>query len=281
MKYCDLHNHTMYSDGSDTPYELCYLAKQKGIDAIAITDHNTVEGIFEFEKCAKELGLDYILGSELTTQNNGSEVHILAMFINENNAHSVNNFIENVRKIKRESNLKLAQRLTQDGYNISLTELEERFGKNINRAHFALVMIEKGIVSSTDEAFNGIFKEGNGYYTIAKRPDTLKTISDIVSWGCIPVLAHPLLNFTEGELEEFLPLAKKAGLVGMETYHSKFTAEQTKYLLKLCEKYDIIASGGSDYHGIIKKTVGLGSARAPYSCYENLKNLYNQNQKSK
>lgn len=276
MKYCDLHNHTIYSDGSDTPLELCRLAKEKGIDALAITDHNTVEGIFKFEKCAKETGLNYILGSELTTQHNGSEVHIIAMFISENNAHSIADFINTVQKIKRESNLNLAKKLTQDGYKISLEELENRFGKNINRAHFAKVMIEMGIVTSTDEAFNGILKEGNGYYSVAKRPDTLKTISDIVSWGCIPVLAHPLLNFSENELEEFLLLAKKAGLVGMEAYYSKFTSEQTEYLLSLCEKYDIIASGGSDYHGDVKKTVGLGSANAPYSCYENLIKVHNQ-----
>lgn len=271
-KYCDLHNHTIYSDGSDTPKELCALAKEKGISALAITDHNTIDGIFEFEDCAKCLGLDYILGSELTTQHNGSEVHIIAMFINENNAHCVVDFIEKVQKIKRESNLNLAKKLTQVGYAISLDELENRFGKNINRAHFAKVMIEMGVVKSTDEAFNGILKEGNGYYTVSNRPDTLETISNIISWGCIPVLAHPLLNFSQNELEEFLPLAKKAGLVGMEAYYSKFSSMQTAYLLSLCEKYDIIASGGSDYHGDIKKTVGLGSANAPYSCYEKLKN---------
>ena len=272
MKYCDLHNHTIYSDGSDTPKELCKLAKEKGIDALAITDHNTIGGIFEFEKCAKDIGLDYILGSELTTQHNGSEVHIIAMFINENNAKCVVNFIDGVRNIKRESNLKLAKMLTQDGYKISLEELEARFGENINRAHFAKVMIEMGIVDSTEEAFEGILKEGNGYYSVAKRPDTLKTIGDIVSWGCVPVLAHPLLNFSKSELEDFLPLAKKAGLVGMESYYSKFTREQTEYLLRLCQKHEIIASGGSDYHGDIKKTVGLGSANVPYSCYKNLKN---------
>lgn len=271
MKYCDLHNHTIYSDGSDTPAELCALAKKKGLSAIAITDHNTVGGIFEFEKSAKELCLDYILGSELTTEHNGSEVHIIAMFINENNAHCVADFINNVRKIKRESNLQLAKNLTQAGYNISLEELEKRFGNNVNRAHFAKALIEMGKISSTEEGFNGILKEGNGYYTVSKRPDTLKTISDIISWGCIPVLAHPLLSFTENELEEFLPLAKKAGLVGMEAYYSKFSSVQTAYLLSLCEKYDIIASGGSDYHGDIKKNVMLGSANVPYACYENLK----------
>ncbi len=272
MKYCDLHNHTIYSDGSDTPYELCVLAKEKGISALAITDHNTIEGIFEFEKCAKEMGLDYILGSELTTQYNGGEVHIIAMFINENSAHCVSDFIEGIQKIKRESNLRLAKRLTQGGYKITLEELENRFGKNINRAHFALALIEMGVVASTDEAFCGILKEGNGYYIVAERPDALKTVSDIISWGCVPVLAHPLLNFTEIQLEEFLPLAKKAGLIGMEAYYSKFSSEQTNYLLGLCEKYNIIPSGGSDYHGKIKKTVGLGSASVPYSCYERLKN---------
>ena len=271
MKYCDLHNHTVYSDGSDTPKQLCALAKEKGISALAITDHNTVEGIFEFEKCAKEADLEYVLATELTTQYNGIELHLICMFINENNVHRVNDFCMDFRQRKEKINQKMAESLSKDVCEISYDDMKKRFGTNINRSHFAKILIEKGLVETTDIAFDTILKEGNGYYFVTDRPCVLDAIKIVNSWGCVSVLAHPLLNFTKEQLEEFIPHAKEAGLVSMEAYYSKYTPDQVEYLLDLCEKYQIIASGGSDYHGEIKKSVGMGSANAPYSCYENLK----------
>ena len=271
MKYCDLHTHTNGSDGTDTPYELCKNAKSLGLNAIAITDHNTVKKIFEFEKHAKEMDLDYILGSEITTEYEGKEVHVLCMFINENNAHCVADFTDYMQKTKKEGNLNLAKKLREGGYQIYLEDLETRYGENINRAHFAKTLVEMGAVKTMKEAFDGILKEGNGFYTPSERPSTVHTIEQIKSWKCIPVLAHPLLNFTKEKLEEALPLFKQAGLVGMEAYYPKFAPEQTDYLLSLCQKYTLIASGGSDYHGTNKTDADLGSAFAPYSCYENLK----------
>ena len=271
MKYCDLHTHTNGSDGTDTPYELCQNAKKIGLSAIAITDHNTVKRIFEFEKCAKEMDLDYILGSEITTEHNGKEVHMLCMCINENNAHCGADFTDKMQKSKRSGNLNLAKNLRAIGYEIYLEDLEKRFGDNINRAHFAKTLVEIGAVGTMKEAFSGILKEGNGIYFPSERPATVDAIKHIKEWKCVPVLAHPLLNFTEESLEEALPLFKEAGLIGMEAYYSKFTNEQTDYLLSLCQKHDLIASGGSDYHGANKTDADLGSAYVPYSCYENLK----------
>ena len=271
MRYCDLHTHTNFSDGSDSPYELCKKAKKIGLCALAITDHNTVKGIFEFEKSAKEFDLDYILGSELTTEYKHNEVHVLCLGINENNAHSVADFTESVKENKRKSNLILAENLRKAGYDVYLENLEERFGKNINRAHFARALLEIGAVKEISEAFDGILKEGNGFYVPNPRPDMIKTVSLIAKWGCTPVLAHPLLNFTKEELEKALPQLKKAGLIGMEVYYSKFSSEQREYLRYLCEKYDLIPSGGSDYHGENKSEADLGSASVPYSCCEMLK----------
>lgn len=273
MKYCDLHNHSTYSDGSDTPMELCILAKEKEIDALALTDHNTVEGIFEFEKCAKEVGIEYVLATELTTQYNGIELHLLCMFINENNVHCVNDFCMDFRKRKDKINRKMAEALSKDVCNISYDEMVSRFGKNINRSHFAKILIEKGLVETTDIAFDTILKEGNGYYFVTERPNVLDAIKKVNLWGCVPVLAHPLLNFTKEQLEEFMPYAKEAGLIGLEAYYSKYTPEQVEYLLSICEKYQILPSGGSDYHGEIKKSVGMGSANVPYSSYETLSKM--------
>ena len=275
MKYCDLHNHSKYSDGSDTPMELCTLAKKKGIDALALTDHNTVEGIFEFEKCAKEVGIEYVLATELTTQYNGIELHLLCMFINENNVHKVSDFCMDFRKRKDEINQKMAEALSKDICEISYDDMKKRFGTNINRSHFAKILIEKGIVESNEIAFDTILKEGSGYSFATDRPNVLEAIKKVNSWGCVPVLAHPLLNFTKEQLEEFMPHAKEVGLIGMEAYYSKYTSDQVKYLLELCEKYQILPSGGSDYHGEIKKSVGMGSANVPYSCFETLKSKQN------
>lgn len=276
MKYCDLHTHTNGSDGTDTPYELCQNAKKTGLSAIAITDHNTVKNIFELEKCAKEMSLDYILGSEITTEHNGKEVHMLCMCINENNAHCVANFTDIMQKTKRQGNLNLAKNLRAIGYEIYLEDLEKRFGDNINRAHFAKVLVEMGAVATMKEAFSGILKEGNGIYFPSERPTTVDAIRHIREWKCVPVLAHPLLNFTPEALENALPLFIKAGLIGMEAYYTKFDSDQTKYLLSLCEKFNLIPSGGSDYHGTNKTDADLGSANVPYSCYENIKNAYSK-----
>jgi predicted metal-dependent phosphoesterase TrpH len=174
------------------------------------------------------------------------------------------------RKRKDKINRKMAEALSKDICEISYDDMVKRFGKNINRSHFAKILIEKGLVESTDIAFDTILKEGNGYYFVTDRPNVLEAIEKVNSWGCVPVLAHPLLNFTKEQLEEFMPHAKKAGLVGLEAYYSKYTKEQVDYLLSICEKYQVIPSGGSDYHGEIKKSVGMGSANVPYSSYEAL-----------
>lgn len=270
MKYCDLHNHSVYSDGSYTPYELVKYAKEKGISAIALTDHNTADGMEEFIKSAIELGIEYVVGSELTTDYNGKEVHLLSLFITPENIHRVRLFTDEQLYNKKESNIDLAKNLQKGDYDISLEELHSRFGENINRAHFARVLVDKGYAETTDVAFETFLKSGNGFYNPPKRINLFDAIELVKSWGCLPVIAHPLLSVTKEELEEILPKAKEKGLVGMEVYYPKFDNEVRNYLHVLCQKYDLVASGGSDFHGKMKSQGDLNDGEAPYSCYENL-----------
>ena len=207
MKYCDLHNHSVYSDGSYTPYELVRYAKEKGVSAIALTDHNTVGGLEEFIKSATDLGIDYVFGSGLTTDYNGKEVHLLCMFITSNNAHWVRLFTDEQINNKKESNINLAKNLQSHGYDITMEELHSRFGENINRAHFARLLVDKGYMKSTDVAFDTVLKSGNGFYNPPKRLNLLDAIELVKGWGCLPVIAHPLLSITKNELEEVLPKA--------------------------------------------------------------------------
>ena len=274
MKYCDLHNHSIYSDGSFTPGELAKYAKEKGICALALTDHNTVDGLADFEKACAENNLEYIFGSELTTGYNGKEVHLLCMFITSKNAHRVKDFTEEQLKNKETSNIDLSNNLNKVGYEIDLEQLKERYGKNINRAHFAHDLVSKGYMESTDIAFDTVLKSGNGFYNPPKRLDLLEGIALVKSWGCVPVIAHPLLSVNREELEELLPEAKKIGLVGMEVYYPKFNEEERNYLHVLCQKYDLVESGGSDFHGNMKSQGDLNDAKVPYSCYENLVKAY-------
>jgi len=276
MKYCDLHNHSVCSDGSFTPGELVAYAVKKGVSALALTDHNTVDGVEELEKSAREAGIEFVLGCELTTDYNGKEIHLLALFITDKNKHAVRDFTKNQLENKMESNIVLSKNLQAAGYKISLEELLEKYGKNINRAHFARDLVDNGYFSSTDEAFDTVLRSGNGFYIPPKRLDFFDAVELVRVWGCVPVMAHPLLSVTEEELETLLPKAKEKGLLGMEVYYPKFNKEQQNYLHSLCQKYSLIASGGSDFHGNMKSQGDLNDAHAPYQCYEKLLAAYNK-----
>ena len=274
MKYCDLHNHSTFSDGSLTPDELVAYALEKELCALALTDHNTIGGLEAFSKACEKANINYIFGSELTTDYCGKEVHLLCLFITKENAHRVEEFTSAQLKRKEYSNQDLARNLQKGGYDISLEELKSKYGKNINRAHFAKELVVKGYLDNTSTAFNSLLKSGNGFYNPPERVQLLDGIELVLSWGCVPVIAHPLLSVTRNELEELLPRAEQRGLVGMEVYYPGFSCEDRNYLHSLCQKHNLIASGGSDYHGNMKSQGDLNEAKAPYSCYEELYKAY-------
>ena len=270
MKYCDLHNHSTVSDGSFTPGELVAYACEKGIGALALTDHNNMGGMDELLEWGKKMDLTVVVGSELTTDYHGKEIHLLALFINEKNRHMIQDFLNEQLENKKESNLILEKNLQAGGYNISLKELHEKYGVNLNRAHFARELVDKGYFETTDVAFSSVLKSGNGFYIPPQRLDFVEAIKLVREWGCVPVMAHPLLSVTREELEDVLPSAVESGLVGMEVYYPRFDTEMQNYLHSLCQKYNLIASGGSDFHGKMKSQGDLNEAKAPYECYERL-----------
>ena len=272
MKYCDLHNHSNNSDGSVSPSELIDYAIEKGLCAVALTDHNTIDGICELQKYAKDKNIEAVSGCEITTEFLNKETHLLALFIKEEKAFEMEEFLKERLRLKALSNIDLEKNLKNAGFKIDLSEMIEKYGKNINRAHFAKELINEGYVKTTKEAFNTILKPDGDYYKPLKRPEIVDTIRLVRKWEAVPVLAHPLLSLEKGELEKLLPEAKKAGLVGLEVYYPEFSKEQTEYLISLCEKYDLVKSGGSDYHGEMKTHSDLATATTPYENYIKLKN---------
>ncbi len=275
MKYCDLHNHSVYSDGTYTPRQLLEYAKQKGLLALALTDHNCVDGAEELEKYAKEIGIEALVGSELTTEYKGKETHLLALFLNKEAREEMKEFFAERKRLKEESNERLAKALIEGGYQINFEGMKKKY-KSINRAHFSRALVEGGYVKDSNEAFGTILKEGNGFYVSSPRPMLLETIQWVRELGALPVLAHPLLSLDKSQVEELLPVAKAKGLVGIECYYGLFTKEQVEYLCSLADKYGLVKSGGSDFHGNMKEGVDLGYARVPYSAYEELKILATQ-----
>ena len=272
---CDFHTHSIYSDGSKTPDELVLEAKMLNLYAIALTDHNTTGGVDEFLKVAEKYGVNAIGGVELSTDYLGSELHILGLFLEKHHYSIISEITDDLVLAKKKSNITLCKNLQERGFDIDYDEIS--FGKKqINRAHIAKALVAKGYVSSTDEAFNTILSKEYGLYFPPKLKNSLDVIKQLRDCGIVTILAHPLLNISMGELAEFLPIAKNMGLCGMEAYYTRFSNEQTNNLIKLCNKYSLVASGGSDYHGDIKPNVrlskGFGDLIVPDDVYDNLLN---------
>ena len=277
MKTCDLHTHSIFSDGTFSPAELVALAAETGLSAIALTDHNTVLGLRDFMKAGETASVKTVPGCEFTTEYHGKEVHIVGLFLEEAVWDEVENYFLKLKRSKKESNYLLIQNLQKAGYEITYDEVSSSTqASEFNRAHVALLMQKKGYIQSIPDAFNTFLKEGNGVYIPPKRLDVFQTIEFIKSVDGVAVLAHPFLNLEEEELRTFLPQAKKRGLDAMETMYSDYDDITTKKAANLAEEFELLRSGGSDFHGSVKPAISLGVGRGnlcvPIEYLETLQN---------
>ena len=272
----DLHTHSNFSDGTYTPTDLVLSAKKANLSAIALTDHNTTDGLKEFMEAGKKYDMITVPGCEFSTEHNGKEVHVVGLFFKEKYWAEVNDFLELMHLAKRNSNVRMIDNLKAKGYDVSFDEAQALTdGSDFNRAHVARLLVNKGYVKSVQEAFETLLKAGNGIYSPAKKITTLAAIRFIKTFRATAIIAHPLLNLTYDELNEMLPEAKSSGLDAIETNYTEFDEEMTYAAKSLVEKYDLKQSGGSDFHGEAKPGIHLGTGRGnlfvPYSFYEELK----------
>ncbi len=262
MKICDLHTHSSCSDGSQSPKELVRVASEAGLSAVALCDHNTVEGLPQFVSAAKESGTEAVCGVEVTCGYKGKEVHMLGLFLPSNSWQRVQEYLMEINVRKVEGNKELCKNLNAAGYDIDYTRvLSIADGAIPNRVHFAKALIERGYIDTISNAFGDILSEEKGYYRSAEKLDAFETVEFLASVGAVPVMAHPLLNLTLDELKVFLPKAKECGLVGIECIYSLFSDEETKILKELADAYDLCISGGSDYHGENKPDIQIGKGK--------------------
>ncbi len=255
---CDLHTHTVHSDGSYTPRELVREAAELGL-IIALTDHNTVSGLPEFMAEAEARGVTAVGGTELSTVYDGREFHLLGLFIEPRYYSDLEGLFDEYHLLKEKSNIDLVERLNERGYKINFSDVKKQNVKGrVNRAHIAAELIKGGYISTVSEAFDKLLDEKCGLYTPPERLKLTNAIRFLRKIKALPILAHPLKEVNEESLEKMLPELIDAGLLGLETMHSSYSEEQIAISKSLVRKYSLLESGGSDFHGAIKPGVRLG-----------------------
>ena len=269
--FCDLHTHSNFSDGTDTPEQLLDKAEKAGLGAVALTDHNTVKGLPDFLKAARGKSVRAIAGTELSSDYNGIELHILALFLRPEQFDAVTEKMDDYHRRKEQSNLDLVDRLNKAGYALDYAVIKAATPEGqVNRALIAAELLRLGYVESVKDAFKRLLKPECGYYTPPCRPGPEETVRFIKSLGAVAVLAHPLLNLDEGQLRQLLPSLKEAGLDAMETIYSTYTPEETAVAKQIAEDFGLLESGGSDYHGSIKPHIQIGTGQGTLAVPEGL-----------
>ena len=277
MVFCDLHTHSNFSDGSFTPEEIISEAKKLSL-TVALTDHNTVEGLEAFLKEAQRQGVTAIGGTELTTDCNGAELHLLGLFIDPVFYDDVENLVKKFRKLKEKSNTDMLERFNAAGFALDYESIKKRSKNgNVNRVQFAHELVEKGYAETVNEAFEKYLDEKKEYYVPSEHLKLIDAIRFLRKIRAVPVLAHPLQELDEASLREILPEAIEAGLLGMETYHSSYDNEKIALAVKIAAEFGLYQSGGSDFHGEGKRDIklaeGKGNLAIPLLVYEKLKSL--------
>lgn len=275
----DLHVHSTASDGTYTPAEVAKLAKTIGLSAIALTDHDTIDGLEEFQKAGAALDIETIAGIEfaaLWTKHHRPEIHIVGLGFDPN--HPV--LSERMKDIKESRNIrnqKMCEKLSSIGLHLTLDEVAANAGGEIiTRAHFANVLLQKGYVAKKEDAFSRYISTGLPGYVEREFLSPKLCIQTIKEAGGAAVLAHPTLyGLNMEQLEELCAELIPCGLDGIECQYSTYSPAETKAITALAEKMHLLPSGGSDFHGKNKPNIHLGSGKnnlaIPYSFWEELK----------
>lgn len=259
---CDLHTHSNFSDGTDSPEQLLAAAQKMGLKAIVLCDHNSVKGLPEFMEASARYTVEAVPGIEFSTEYQGVELHILGLYIRPVHYPQITAMMEGIMERKERSERELVEALCRNGMDLSYDAIKGKTrGGYVNRAHIAAELVERGYASSFDEAFHVFLSPRRGFYVPPKRLDAFDVIRFIKSIGGAAVLAHPFLSMDEQLLRQFLPEAKCCGLDAMETLYTKYDGDTTQKAIAIAAEYGILQSGGSDYHGTNKPDTRLGCGR--------------------
>lgn len=256
----DLHVHSTHSDGTYTTRELVDYALLKGLKAIALTDHDTVEGLDEIIEYAKDKPLEIVPGIEFSTEYEGKDVHLLGYYMD----YKSPKFLEKIKEFadsRTDRNKKMCQKLTEAGCPVSFDELSEIYSESVlTRAHFAAFLQNKGYVGSKEEAFDRYIGDRAPCYVPREKVTPTDAIKLILETGGVPVLAHPTLyKMSDERLDRLVRELTDEGLIGIEAIYSTYTEGERRHIKSLADKYNLIMTGGSDFHGAHKPKIDLGT----------------------
>lgn len=283
--YIDLHIHTTESDGSLTPSQVVHYAKEKGLKAIAITDHDTIHGNEEAIKEGISEGVEVIPGVEISVDYSPGTMHMLGYFITTEDP-ILNEKLTLLQDSRADRNPRIIEKLNKLGLSLTYDEVVQvSGGGQVGRPHMAQVLMEKGYIKSIKEAFDKYLGKGAPAYLDKFRLGAEEAIAMITNAGGIPVLAHPstLHLKSSDELDALVKKLVNQGLQGLEVYYSEHDERKTSSYKLLAKRYNLAITGGSDFHGKNMKGIDLGTGRGklkiPYTALENLKTIWEEKRK--
>lgn len=278
MKSVDLHVHSTYSDGTLTPAELVTHAKQMGLSAMALTDHDTIAGVEEAVAAGKSQDIEIIPGVELSTFFDEKEIHIVGLYIDYMDT-VFKKELENLRMVREKRNVVMCERFQAQGISISYGELRQSYKDAvITRAHFADFLLKKGMIKSRNEAFERYIGTNGPCYVPREKMLPARAIELIRAAKGVPILAHPVLYHLGTEsMNKLMKYLCRSGIAGLEAIYSTYSTGEEIQMRKLARENHLVISGGSDYHGTNKPHIELGTGRGrlfvPYDVLEGIKKL--------
>jgi predicted metal-dependent phosphoesterase TrpH len=266
--FADLHLHTNFSDGTYTPEQLAQEAKRCALKAIALTDHDTVEGCPRMSAACQALGIEFIPASELTAELNDFEIHLLGYFLDTENPTLLRE-LGKFQEVRQRRIREMVQRINEHGISLQ----EETVFKLANcrspgRPHVARALVQEGFCGGLDEAFERFLKKGRPAWVPKFKMSARDAIQLVHQAGGLAVLAHPALNRND----DLIPPLVEMGLDGLECYHTKHTPSATENYLQIARRHHLLVTGGSDCHGLSKGKPLIGTVKLPYERVELLKN---------
>ncbi|MCU0770624.1 MAG: PHP domain-containing protein [Verrucomicrobia bacterium] len=265
--FADLHLHTYFSDGTYSPEELVAHARDHGLSAIALTDHDTVEGCARAAQACLEAGIEFISGTELTADYKGTELHMLGYFLDVGNERLIQE-ISKCQATRQDRVREMVLRLNQQRVPL---RAERVFAiancQSPGRPHVARALVQDGYCASVDEAFERFLKRSRPAWVPKRRISAADAIGLIHQAGGLAVMAHPGLNRTD----DLIPPVVKAGLDGIECFHTKHSTATAERYLEIADRYNLLVTGGSDCHGMSKGRPLIGTIKLPYQHVEVMK----------
>ena len=266
MKFADLHLHTLFSDGTFTPEELVLNAQNKGLACIALTDHDTVEGCARAAAACAKVGMEFIVGTELTAEHSDVEVHILGYLLDLQNQTLLDG-IAKFQSVRQSRIYKMAEKLNQLGIPLKPESVFElAICRSPGRPHVARALVKEKLVGTLDEAFELYLKKGRPAWVPKAKMSALEAIELIHQAGGLAVMAHPGLNRSD----EIIPALVLAGMDGIECFHTKHSTAMAEHYLEIADFHHLLITGGSDCHGFSKNKPLIGTVKLPYGHVERL-----------